>query len=427
MKYYTNISIQGNNILYRGVKNGRRVKEKIQYSPVLYLPSKKDSEFKTLFNENLEARRFETIRDARDFVKRYEEVENFKIYGNDRYEYAFIADEHKGVIEWDITQISIGIIDIEVGSENGFPDPIKATEPITAITLTYLNSHTVTFGCGDYKVIGNEKYIKCDDEYNLCKKFLTYWQENCPDVISGWNVEGFDIPYIVNRFNKILGEEYTKKLSPWNNVWERSYVFKGQEKVTYNITGVSIIDYIELYKWYAPGGKSQESYKLDYIASVELGKKKVDYSEYDNLHQLYRTNYQKFIEYNIGDVDLVVELEDKLKLIELALTLAYDTKTNYEDVFAQTRMWDSLIYSYLLDKKIIVQPKVIKKKSEAFEGAYVKDPQVGMHEWVASFDLNSLYPHLLMQYTISPENIVDPSYIDERKQKLLSELKLRKY
>ena len=408
MKYYTNIAVQGNNILYRGVKNGRRVKEKIQYSPVLYLPTKKESEFKTLFGENLEARRFQTIRDARDFVKRYDEVQNFKIFGNDKYEYAFIADEHKAVIEWDISAISIAIIDIEVGSENGFPDPYKATEPITAIALKYFNGDTVVFGCGDYETIGDEKYFKCRDEYDLCKMFLKYWQENCPDVISGWNIDGFDIPYIVNRFNRILGEDETKNLSPWQNVWERSFVFKGQEKKSYTISGVSALDYIELYKWYAPGGKSQESYKLDYISSVELGENKLSYDEYDNLHQLYRLNYQKFIEYNIKDVELIVKLEDKLKLIELALTLAYDTKTNYEDVFAQTRMWDSLIYSYLLEKKIIVPPKTFQKKESAFEGAYVKDPQVGMHQWVASFDLNSLYPHLLMQYNISPETLIEP-------------------
>jgi DNA polymerase elongation subunit (family B) len=174
------------------------------------------------------------------------------------------------------------------------------------------------------------------------------------------------------------------------------------------MTGISVLDYIDLYKWYAPGGKSQESYRLDSIANVELGESKISYDEYENLHQLYKLNYQKFIEYNIKDVELIIKLEDKLKLLELALTLAYDTKTNYEDVFAQTRMWDSLIYSYLLKKKIVVPPKIIKSKSEAFEGAYVKEPQVGKHDWVASFDLNSLYPHLLMQYNLSPETLIEP-------------------
>jgi len=408
MKYYTNIAIQGNQILYRGVNNGRRVKQKVEYSPTLFLPSNRQTEWKTLFGEHLEAKRFETIREARDFTARYEEVENFKIYGNDRYEYAFIADQHKGLIDWDINNILIAIIDLEVGSENGFPDPMKATEPITAISLKYLNGDTLVFGCGDYENTNeNVKYIKCRDEYMLCRTFLDLWQDRCPDVLSGWNIDGFDIPYLVNRFNRILGEEVTRTLSPWKNVRVREYMFKGQMKTSYSIVGVAALDYIELYKWYAPGGKSQESYKLDSIANVELGENKLSYDEYDSLHDLYKQNYQKFIDYNIKDVELIIKLENKLKLIELALTLAYDTKCNYEDVFAQTRMWDSIIYSYLLDKKIIVPPKSVKSKNAAFEGAFVKDPQVGLHNYVASFDLNSLYPHLIMQYNISPETLIE--------------------
>jgi DNA polymerase elongation subunit (family B) len=393
---------------------------KIQYSPTLFLPTKKPTEFKTLFGESLEAMRFESIREARDFVKRYDGVENFKIYGNDRYEYAFIADEYKAQIEWDQNHLSIAIIDIEVGSENGFPDPYRATEPITAIAVRQLNGGITVYGCGEYEIQGEEVYVKCDDEISLCKKFLRDWQDNYPDIITGWNTEFFDIPYLVNRFKNLLGEDEMRKLSPWNNVWERRTTFNGRELIAYNISGIAALDYIELYKWYAPGGKSQESYRLDNIANVELGEKKIDYSEYDNLHQLYRLNYQKFIEYNIKDVELVVKLEDKLKLLQLAITLAYDTKTNYEDVFAQTRMWDSLIYSHLLAKRIIVPPKVVKKKDSAFEGAYVKEPQVGMHQWVASFDLDSLYPHLMMQYNISPETLIESDdYTDEMRQVLM--------
>jgi len=419
MKYYTNISVQGNNVLYRGVNNGRRVNKKIEYSPTLFLPTNKNTPWRTLFGEKLEAKQFETIRDARDFVKSYQDVANFKIYGNDRFEYAFIADEHRGPIDWDIGQLSIVIIDIEVGSENGFPDPYKATEPITAIAVRRLNGGITVYGCGDYEKQGDENYVKCKDEWTLCKTFLKDWQANYPDVVSGWNIDYFDIPYLINRFNRILGEDDTKKLSPWNNVWERSFVHKGQQKKVYNMTGISALDYIELYRWYAPAGKSQESYSLNHITSVELNESKISYDEYDNLHQLYKLNYQKFIEYNIKDVELVVKLEDKLKLIELALTLAYDTKTNYEDVFAQTRMWDSLIYSYLLEKNIVVPPKEIQKKDSAFEGAYVKDPQIGMHDWVASFDLDSLYPHLMMMYNISPETLVEPEHYTDEMRKLI--------
>ena len=409
MKYYTNVASVGNNILYRGVKDGRRVKLKIAYTPTLFLPSKKSTKFTTLDGEFLEPMKFENIREARDFVKRYDGVENFKIYGNTGYAYAFIADEQKGMVDWKIDDLSIAVIDIEVGSENGFPDPYQANEPITAVCIRYLNGDTIVFGCGDYKVQHNEAYIKCDDEYSLCKKFLTFWQENCPDAISGWNIKFFDIPYLVNRFNKILGEDETRKLSPWGYINSRKTVMNNQELTAYDLVGVSTLDYIELYRWYAPGGRSQESYRLDNIAQVELGEGKISYDEFDNLHALYRLNYQKFIEYNIKDVDLIFKLEGKLKLIELGLTLAYDTKTNYDDIFAQTRMWDALIYNYLLDKNIIVPPKEEKHKTSAFEGAYVKTPQVGLHNWVASFDLNSLYPHLMMQYNISPETLIETS------------------
>ena len=407
MKYYTNVACVGNNILYRGVKNNRRVKLKVAYTPTLFLPSKKETAWKTLDGEFLEPMEFESIREARDFVKRYEDVENFKIFGNSSYQYAFIADEQKGMVDWKMEDLSVAIIDIEIGSENGFPDPYLANEPITAIAIKYINGAMTVFGCGDYKVQGDEVYIKCDDEYNLCKKFLRFWEENCPDAISGWNIKFFDIPYIVNRFNKILGEDETKKLSPWGYINSRKTVMNNRELVAYDFVGVSTLDYIELYRWYAPGGKSQESYSLNNICNVEIGESKISYEEFDNLHQLYKLNHQKFIEYNIKDVELVLKLEHKLKLIELGLTLAYDTKTNYEDIFAQTRMWDSLIYNYLFERNIIVPPKSHNSKSAAFEGAYVKEVQVGKHDWVASFDLNSLYPHLMAQYNISPETLIE--------------------
>ena len=425
--FYTNIQVSGSNILYRGVANGKRVKQKIEYSPSLYIPSKIPSQYKSLEGHNLQQKVFGTMREARDYIKQFDNVSGAsKIYGNNRFEYAFIADQHKGMIEWDQDKVLIAVIDIEVGSDNGFPDPYLANEPITAITISYLNGATWVFGCGEYKANGDEHYIRCKDEWTLCRQFLKLWTERCPDVITGWNTKFFDIPYIVNRFRKILGEDDTRRLSPWYYVSERKTVINGREMIVYGFEGVASLDYIELYKWYAPGGKSQESYRLDNIANVELGERKLSYAEYGNLHTLYRENFQLYIEYNIKDVELILRLEDKLKLIELGLTLAYDTKSNYEDIFAQTRMWDSLTYSYLLERNIIVPPRIVKDKESAFEGAYVKDPQVGLHNWVASFDLNSLYPHLMMQYNISPETLVERTYIIERKQNIIKELEKRK-
>ena len=421
-KYYTHVLCFGNYILYRGINNGRRVKQKIEYSPILYFPTNKKTEWRSLQGDVLEPKLFGSIKEAKEFIRRYEEVQNFKMFGNTRLEYAYIADNQKGVVDWDINDLDIAIIDIEVGSENGFPDPATASEPVTAIAIKKLNKRFSVYGCGKFNNTRDDvDYIECKDEYTLLKSFLTDWEKNTPDIVSGWNVKFFDIPYLHNRMQKILGPDMTRKLSPWNAVVEREKIIKGQKQVAYDIFGVSCLDYIELYRWYAPGGKSQESYKLDHISSVELGTNKIDYSEYDSLHQLYKHNYQKFIEYNIRDVEIIVELEEKLKLIELAATLAYDTKTNFEDVFAQTRMWDALINSYLMDKKIIVPPKENRIKESAFEGAYVKEPQVGKHDWVASFDLNSLYPHLLIQYNISPETIIEPSNYTQEMRDIISE------
>jgi DNA polymerase elongation subunit (family B) len=387
----------------------------------LLADTKKNNLWKTLHDQPLEEVKFDSIRECRDFIKRYDEVDNFKIYGNTRYEYAFIADEFKGMVEWDQSKINIAVIDIEVGSENGFPDPYKANEPITAISIKKLNGEMKVYGCQEFhNQQSNVSYIKCADEWTLCKSFLKDWIEDYPDVITGWNTKFFDIPYLINRFTKLLGEDEMKKLSPWNMVNERNTNIKGRELTAYEILGVSSLDYIELYKWYAPGGKSQENYRLDNIANVELGESKLSYDEYDNLHQLYRLNYQKFIEYNIKDVELIEKLEDKLKLIELGLTLAYDTKSNYDDIFAQTRMWDALIYNNLIEKGIVVPPREISEKDERFEGAYVKEPQIGMHNWVASFDLNSLYPHLMMQYNISPETLIDPKDYDQEMFDIIS-------
>ena len=304
----------------------------------------------------------------------------------------------------------------------GFPSPDDALGPITAITLKNKNTFMV-FGCGDFNNVREDvKYIKCRDEIDLIKRFIDEWSGNYPDIITGWNVKMFDIPYLVNRITKMLGEDFAKRLSPWNIINEReiSFNFDTKKLKTYTLVGISNLDYIELYKKYAPDGKSQESYKLDSICNVELGERKLSYEEYGSLHNLYRENYQLFIEYNIKDTELVEKLDDKLKLIELAITLAYDSKTNYEDVFAQVRMWDALIYNHLREQNIVVPPIEQHSKNTAFIGAYVKDPILGLHNWVASFDLNSLYPHLIIQYNISPETILEPKNYDDIHRNILN-------
>ena len=420
--FYTNVQVYGSRILYRGVEDGRKVRRKIDYFPTFFVPSKTKTEYTTIRGEHVSDLKPGNIREARDFLKQYEEVDGFNIYGNNKYEYTFIADHFQEDVLWDMANINVTNIDIEVGSENGFPEPEKAIEPITAITFKNNQGRFIVMGCGKFNNNRNDVwYIQCRDEVELIKRFIDEWASDYPDIVTGWNVEGFDIPYLVNRIRKVLGEDASKRLSPWNIVNERRIKNQhGLDQQLYDVMGISCLDYIALYKKFAPEGKSQESYRLDAIAHNEIGERKLSYDEYGNLHTLYKDNYQLFIEYNIRDVELVDRIDDKLKLIELALTLAYDSKTNYMDAFSQVRMWDAIIYNHLRKKNIVLDPIVKHSKDAAYEGAFVKDPILGMHKWVASFDLNSLYPHLIMQYNISPDTIIEPENYRNDHRKILS-------
>jgi DNA polymerase elongation subunit (family B) len=419
--FYTNVEVWGGKILYRGVQNGRRVSQRIDYNPTLFVLSDKPTKYKTIHGQYVGPVKQGSIREARDFIKQYDGVASFKIYGNNRYQYCFIADEFPGQIDWNINDINVANIDIETGSDNGFPEPDDANEPLIAITV-HMNNMFTTFGCGDYDNTRDDViYYKCSDEFDLVRKFVGWWQSNTPDVVTGWNIEAFDIPYMVNRIIKLFGDSEAKKLSPWNVISPR-LVDVGMKKVnTYGILGVPLLDFMKLYRWYAPDGKSQESYKLDNIGHVELGERKLSYDEYGSLHNLYKENYQMFIDYNIKDVDIVRRLEEKHKLIELALTLSYDNKCNYEDVFTQVRMWDVICYNHLKAKNIVVPPIERHEKDAAYVGAYVKDPIVGFHNWVASFDVNSEYPSVIMGSNISPETIVEVDDYSDDMRRLISD------
>ena len=419
--FYTNVQAYGKSILYIGIENNRKFRHKIDYNPTLYVPSKKPTEYRTVTGDFVSPVNPGNISDCRNFIQKYEEVENFHIYGNRRYEYSFIYDNFPKEIHWDRSLINVCNIDIEVGSENGFPEPSTASEPITAITYK-MNNKFVVYGCGEFRNDRTDvKYIKCFDEIDLIKRFIDDWTGDYPDIITGWNVKFFDIPYLVNRIKNVLGESFSKKLSPWNFLSERKIFIMGREQVSFTPLGISVLDYIELYKKFVPGGTSQESYKLDAICHNDLGERKLSYEEYGNLHTLYKDNYQLFINYNIKDVELVEKLDAKHKIIDLVLTLAYDNKCNYDDVFTQVRMWDVIITNRLMDNKIVVPPSKNSKKNEKYIGAYVKEPQLGMHKWIASFDLTSLYPMLIQQFNISPDTIIEPENYTSDHRKVLNQ------
>jgi DNA polymerase elongation subunit (family B) len=423
MKFYTNVQMIGNQFLVRGYDNGKSIMFKEEFSPTLFVPSKKESKYKTLDGENVEPIVLGSVRDCRDFYKKYESVDGFKIYGNDRYVFQYISEKYpEDEIKFDITKIKLVTLDIEVASENGFPDTESASEEILTITIQdYATKQIITWGLHSFKCNqSNVKYIECGSEYQLLQNFLSYWTQNTPEVITGWNIQFYDIPYICRRLSRVLGEKIMKSFSPWGLVSEREMVIKGRTQISYDIGGITQLDYLDLYKKFTY--KAQESYRLDYIAEVELGQKKLDHSEFDTFKDFYTKNWQKFVEYNIIDVELVDRLEDKMKLIELAITMAYDAKVNYADVFFQVRMWDNIIYNYLKKRNIVIPPKEKTSKDAKYAGAYVKEPKPGVYDWVVNFDLNSLYPHLIMMYNISPETLVDDRHPTASVDNILDQL-----
>ncbi len=406
MRFYTNVQLIGNQFLVRGVENGKRYETRDEFFPTLFVKSKKKSKYKTLSGDAVEAINPGTVRDCRDFYKKYEDVEGFEIYGNDRYIYQYISEKYpEDEVRFDISKIKLVTLDIEVASEQGFPDVESCTEEILAITIQdYTTKQIISWGVKPFA--HNRKdviYHHCPTEHELLSNFINYWMVDVPDVITGWNIQLYDIPYICRRLERVLGEKLKKRMSPWGLVSEGEIHLMGRTHITFDIGGVTQLDYLDLYKKFTY--KAQESYRLDYIAEVELGQKKLDHSEFDTFKDFYTKGWQKFIEYNIVDVELVDRLEDKMKLIELALTMAYDAKVNYNDVFYQVRMWDTIIYNYLKKRNIVIPPKNRTAKGEKYAGAYVKEPIPGKYDWVVSFDLNSLYPHLIMQYNISPETL----------------------
>jgi DNA polymerase elongation subunit (family B) len=419
-RFYTNVVKYGNSLLLRYVNNGQAFKSKVPYRPTLFVPKKDgDSDWHTLEGTPVSPVKFESIKEGMEYVERYKDVEGFTFHGQTQFQYQYITETYPKTINWDKDMIKLFSIDIETATENGFPNIQEANEEILLITIKD-NHHKqiVTFGSRPYMTDRKDvKYMQCTDESNLLKTFVVFWSNNYPDVVTGWNINGFDIPYLVNRIRMVLGDEYVKRMSPWGIVNDKkAYVGGGTTIQSYSFVGISVLDYMDLYKKFTY--TNQESYALNYIASVELGKKKLENPE-DNFKDFYTNHWKTFVDYNIHDTELVDMLEDKMKLIELVYTLAYSSKINYEDVFSPVRMWDCIIFNYLYERNITIPLKEDNGKSEVFEGAYVKDPIVGPHKWVASFDLNSLYPHLIMQYNMSPETLTD-TRIDTNVDKLLA-------
>jgi DNA polymerase elongation subunit (family B) len=403
--FYTNVMIRGNDILYRGLENGRRVKKKIPYQPTLFVPSDKETKWKTLDGKSVEEFQVGSILETNAFMKEHRNVSGLKIYGNLNYVYSYIADEFPGEVSYDFKDLVIAYIDIETECEKGFPDYKSPNERVIAITIA-INGEYHVLGLGEFQTKNdNEIAYTFKTEEDLLNEFYRLWDELQPDIVTGWNIRFFDIPYLYNRSCRVVGQKKAKMLSPWRTVREKTVTRMNRDHDVYEPIGVSVLDYYELYQTFTY--TNQESYRLDHISFVELGEKKLSYDEFDSIADFYQKDFQKFIEYNIKDVQLVHRLEQKMKLLELVVALTYSAKVNMMDVFSQVKTWDQIIFHYLYEQNIIIPPKNFSEKDVQYAGAYVKDPIVGKHDWVVSYDLNSLYPHLIMQYNISPETKIE--------------------
>ena len=424
MRFYTNVYQIGNSILVRGYENGKSFSDREEFRPTFYVPTKKRSKWRTLDGQKVEPVQPGTIRDCREFLDKYSTVQGFYVHGYERYVHQYISEKYpEPEIKFDIEKIKLVTIDIEVAAEGGFPDVFNCAEQLLLITIQdYNTKEIITWGTKPYTTNNkkNHRYIDCHNEEGLIHEFLTWWQNNTPEVITGWNCELYDIPYLLGRVDRLMGEKMAKKFSPWGIIRKKEITIQGRDNISYDIAGISVIDYLDLYRK-SPATSNQESYRLDHIAMMELGQNKLDHSEFDTFREFYTKNWQKFVDYNIVDVELVDRLEDKLKLIDLTFTRAFDAKINFTDVAFQVRCWDAIIYNYLKKNNIVVPQKERNQKDEKYAGAYVKEPKPGKYDWVVSFDLNSLYPHLIMQYNISPETLLDQKHPSATVDRLLNQ------
>ena len=395
MKFFTNFVRRGDKVHVKYIEDGERKKETFEVSPVLYMKSPKQCGHTSVYGDNLAPVSFKNTRDARSFSKDFGE----NVFGFDRYEYEIIDDNFGN--EYDEKLVRIVYLDIETEIGDEFCPPHIATQPINAISLIY-NGHVIQFGWYDY-VHKEEgvKFVHCHSEKDMMNKLVETLKRISPDILSGWNSNGFDIPYILTRLKLIFDDSYPKKLSPFNSYKVEHRVVDGRDEYECEIAGIALIDSLEAYKKFR--GKTRASYKLDYIVGIELGEQKTPYA--GTLKQLYENDKPLFFKYNNHDTRLVYLLEQKLGIIAQIIQVAYITKINYEDVFMSIRIWDCMINNHLRKQNIHVPFSNHNSGGDGYEGAFVKDTIAGWYPWCVSFDYRSLYPSVMQFGNISPETM----------------------
>lgn len=405
-KVYTYADKQGGRLYVREawkdgevVVNAPRIIDDYEFELFVPAHATATADSHSIYGQPLSRVMVPSVRELSDFSDAHS---GWEIHGMEDPLSQFLAREYPQKLAPSLDLFSVMNIDIEVEHSNGFPDPVRAEQEVLSITMKRFGQPSISLGL---EQLNRPGYFKCHDEADLLETFLTFYERRIPDIITGWNVELFDITYLVNRISKILDSKAPNRLSPFagkcRNPIQEKTDYRGE--AYYKILGVTTVDYLELYKKFSPD--KQESYRLGYIAEEELGDTKVDLEPWGNsLMRLYREDFPTFIEYNEKDVLLVERLDDKLQFLLNLVAITFMVKGRVEDSQATVKPWDTLLYNMILP--LGMQPPPHPKPSASqIVGGFVKEPIPGLEKWVVVFDLASLYPNIARTLNMSPETI----------------------
>jgi len=406
--------------LFTWSTEGKRIRVESSYRPYIYLETNGEHEAMSIFNTKLKKRVFNTQYDRSKYLK---ESDTVRVFDNIGIYQQFLVDmfyQEYEKPEFMQHPLKVFYLDIEVYSKDeGFPAPEQANAPINVITI--YDSLSQTFNVWGMKAYtpkeNNVIYHHCSSEKQLLRKFLEYVEKDHMDVLSGWNTKFFDIPYLINRIGKICDENDHLKLSPTRNIYNRlEFNNFGKEKTVWVIDGVSSIDYLDAYRKFCL--YPRENYKLDTIASIELGENKIDYGG-GNLSDLADENWETFVDYNIQDVNILVKMDENLRYMPLLRSLAVTGLTTMESALKSLGVITGAAAIRARQRDVRI-PTFIRdvNKTTKNEGAFVKEPESGIHKHLVSFDANSLYPNTMVTLNISPETKLG-CILDENEQEVV--------
>ena len=420
-RFYTHVCRKGNLLYHRYVEDGKRKEEYVDFGPTLFFKADSEEEsdryYSLIHKYPLVMHEYDSLKDYYQAVRKYEEVNCVGVYGNISPIYQFISQEYPALDTFNTKHMRILYLDIETAFEVGhFPEPSKAEYPILTMTLyDSLENRFYVLGTKELdeaklnsKIDTEVEYILCDDEEDLLHMFMDIWNDEehgYPDMVVGWNSEKFDIPYIHQRLAQII--PYRRiELSPVKKVQGRMKKDDRffNEYLDVSIDGINHIDFMKFYikNTYEP----RVSYSLDNICNVELGAEKLKH-KYDNLMDLYEGDFFKYCHYNLVDVDLMVKLNHKIRLLELIMEQAYLAGVNYADTYSPVKRWDAKLYKTLMAENIVIEPK-LTHEIQSYGGGYVMEPVPGRHLDIVSADVNSEYPNMIRSLNIGPETLFIP-------------------